>query len=227
MPKNSKYEIGYQTKYGYIINKIYKGPSINWELRCICGKIYYALSSELNQNRKQSCGCKNSKYYIGYIFGNNCEIIKFIGRNKLSNRIFECKCGCGNTFITNGSEISHRKSCGCSYKKQYCGDMSGEYWNRLIYGAKRRNISFEISKDYVWNLFIQQNGKCKYTKLQLKWGSCDKKNNAITASLDRIDSSKGYIEGNVQWVHKIIQPMKMNMSHKKFIKLCKIISKNS
>ena len=45
-----------------------------------------------------------------------------------------------------------------------------------------------------------------------------------TASLDRIDSSKGYIEGNIQWVHKDINRMKGDSSDNDFIKLCKIIS---
>jgi hypothetical protein len=42
-----------------------------------------------------------------------------------------------------------------------------------------------------------------------------------TASLDRIDSSKGYIVGNVQWVHKDINFMKFTFSESRFIDLCK------
>lgn len=48
-----------------------------------------------------------------------------------------------------------------------------------------------------------------------------------TASLDRIDSSKGYIEGNVQWLHKDINQMKINFNQKDFIKYCKLIAKNN
>ena len=38
-----------------------------------------------------------------------------------------------------------------------------------------------------------------------------------TASLDRIDSSKGYIKGNVQWVHKNINYMKQEMTNEEFL----------
>ena len=49
----------------------------------------------------------------------------------------------------------------------------------------------------------------------------------ITASLDRIDSSKGYIEGNVQWVHKRVNLMKGNMSTENFIEWCNLVVKNN
>jgi hypothetical protein len=47
-----------------------------------------------------------------------------------------------------------------------------------------------------------------------------------TASLDRIDSSKGYIEGNLQWVHKNINMLKGNMLDNTFIEWCHKISKH-
>ena len=44
---------------------------------------------------------------------------------------------------------------------------------------------------------------------------------AGTASLDRIDSKKGYIEGNVQWVHKNVNKMKMDLDEKEFFSIVK------
>ena len=44
-----------------------------------------------------------------------------------------------------------------------------------------------------------------------------------TASIDRIDSSKGYERGNVQFVHKDINAMKWNLSLAKFMEYCKLI----
>ena len=46
-----------------------------------------------------------------------------------------------------------------------------------------------------------------------------------TASLDRIDSNKGYIKGNVQFISTAINYMKNNMSNEDTVKLCKIIAK--
>jgi len=44
-----------------------------------------------------------------------------------------------------------------------------------------------------------------------------------TASLDRIDSSIGYTEENVQWIHKDINSLKSNFQESEFFKLVDII----
>ena len=46
----------------------------------------------------------------------------------------------------------------------------------------------------------------------------------FTASLDRIDSNKGYIKGNVQWVHKDVNTMKMDHTQEEFIKICTMVA---
>ena len=52
-------------------------------------------------------------------------------------------------------------------------------------------------------------------------------NNPIyIASLDRIDSSKGYIIGNVQFISTSINYMKNTMSHNDTLLLCNLIAKH-
>ena len=46
-----------------------------------------------------------------------------------------------------------------------------------------------------------------------------------TASLDRIDSSRGYDADNIQWVHKDINWMKQDFSQSEFIAYCRRVSK--
>ena len=46
----------------------------------------------------------------------------------------------------------------------------------------------------------------------------------MTMSLDRIDNNKGYIEENVQWVHKDINMMKRIYSQDYFIYMCKLVA---
>ena len=43
--------------------------------------------------------------------------------------------------------------------------------------------------------------------------------------IDRIDSSKGYVKGNVQWVHKNVNLMKGKFDQEYFIEMCKKITK--
>lgn len=92
--------------------------------------------------------------------------------------------------------------------------------------AKRNSLEFDLDGDYLWSLFIKQNRRCALSGLDLQfpkaWGIKSKKD--ITASLDRINSSIGYIKGNVQWVHKTINTMKMDMLDQEFINICKKVA---
>lgn len=112
---------------------------------------------------------------------------------------------------------------------QKFGDIHQSYLYLLKDRANRKNLEFNLDGNYLWKLFLKQNRRCALSGIEIgfpkAWGAKSKTN--ITASLDRIDSTKGYITGNVQWVHKIINTMKMDMSDKEFILLCKKVAKNN
>ena len=146
------------------------------------------------------------------------------------------KCECGNFTIVPSGHISTQKikSCGCLRKftgkhhKSFSGieELSSSYWCKIKAGAKSRNIEFKITIEYAWKIFKKQKKKCALSNLSINFPS---KTNLYdgTSSLDRIDSSKGYIPGNVQWVHKDINMMKWKLSQEKFIKYCSLIYKNN
>ncbi len=150
-----------------------------------------------------------------------------------------CQCSCGNYKTIAGDNLRKgcSTSCGCKWKRNgnknplWSGyeEISGSVWTRIQSGAKARNLEFNINIEYVWNLFIQQNKKCKLTNLDIFMapGSSDEKRAEATASLDRIDPKKGYIEGNVQWVHKDVNRMKNHFNQQYFIDICKHIAKNA
>ena len=92
-----------------------------------------------------------------------------------------------------------------------------------IRGAKKRSLEFNISVEYMKRLFLEQHQKCAYLKTELYLG-CKSGDIYTNASIDRIDSSKGYIEGNVQWVHKKVNIMKQDMTHENFLELCRLIA---
>lgn len=108
------------------------------------------------------------------------------------------------------------------------GEISGSYWKHTEWNAKIRNLPFEISIEQIWELYLQQDRKCSLSGIDLHLNTKGYKYTAeITASIDRIDSSKGYTIDNVQWVHKTINLMKMHLSDTEFIKWCTLIVKEN
>lgn len=102
-------------------------------------------------------------------------------------------------------------------------DITGTLWGNVRRGAEKRNLEFSISKKYAQKILEQQNYKCALTDEKL-FPDLQNKRNSGNMSLDRIDSSNGYVEGNIQWITKDIQKMKMDFEQSKFIALAKKIS---
>lgn len=95
--------------------------------------------------------------------------------------------------------------------------------------SKYRDKEMDLSPEYLKSLFESQNRKCVYSNVDLNLWDYKKKggNDKIyTASLDRIDSSKGYIVGNVQFVSMAVNLFKHTMSHEDTLNFCRIIAKN-
>lgn len=159
---------------------------------------------------------------------------------------FECLCDCGNKFYELPRQIinNSRKTCGkntCPYKielnsingnKSSIGSFTGyeeiygSYWAGIRIRAENRNIDFNITIQEAWDLYVKQDRKCALTGVDLifgqTWKDCNK--GRSTASLDRIDSNKDYTIDNIQWVHKDINIMKMDLKNEDFIEWCKKVS---
>lgn len=143
---------------------------------------------------------------------------------------WQCRCECGKQVLVLSTNLiqGYIRSCGCLNKdSHYKGhnDISGTYWELLKFGAIKRGYEFDLSIEFLWNLFQQQKGKCALTGLPIKLERHYRKNKQ-TASLDRIDNKKGYLSDNVCWVHKDINFMKGKLDLETFIKYAERIAKN-
>ena len=83
-----------------------------------------------------------------------------------------------------------------------------------------RDIKWNVTFEYLAYLLIEQDFKCALTD----WDIDAMKVQKNTASLDRIDSSKGYTEGNVHWVHKMVNMSKQSYTQEEFIDMCKAVA---
>ena len=102
-------------------------------------------------------------------------------------------------------------------KKKSYFDISGQKWAAIKRGAKSRNYDFYLTIEQGWELYVKQNRRCALTGTEI--GFQDK-----TASLDRIDSTKGYMLDNVQWVHKNINYLKRGLPENELLEWCEVIT---
>ncbi len=144
---------------------------------------------------------------------------------------WKCKCDCGNTCEAQGTKLKLglKKSCGCLLKREgrwnWSGyeEITGFNWRRVLNGAISRNLEVKITIKDAWSIFLKQNRRCALSNEILTFSSKNQSYDG-TASLDRIDSSKGYTINNIQWIHKNINQMKMDMSDNDLIYWARKIS---
>lgn len=173
---------------------------------------------------------KNFQDISGQKF-NMLTVISLVGYSG-NNSMWKCICDCGNEKIAGRHSLKHNitKSCGCLYKGKNsynwkgCGDISSKYINSIRARAKKLKIEYNLDIKYLWDLYLQQNKKCAISGVDIVFSETYRSWQDKTASLDRIDSSQGYIIGNVQWLHKDINLMKLDHTQNEFINWCRVVA---
>lgn len=155
-------------------------------------------------------------------------VLRFVGYRKCSNQshgVYECECECGRRRVFRGGNVKDGSAASCGCVRRKSGAINGNrYHTALRSGAKHRGIDFDLTVEYLDGLFVSQGARCNLSGVGIKLGARDEE---ATASLDRIDSSIGYVEGNVQWVHKDINRMKQAFGQDYFIDMCrKVVEHN-
>lgn len=150
-----------------------------------------------------------------------------------------CKCQCGQIKTIEKYVLKKglRKRCIICAAKERSGlnspnrkgykEISGLFWNQIVTAASKRSIKLSISCKEVYDLLADQNFRCALSGNKLYLSQTYKehtKEKKTTASLDRIDSSKGYVLSNLQWVHKDINKMKWAFNEEIFLNWCKTIT---
>lgn len=135
--------------------------------------------------------------------------------------------------------VQNRKNLG---QHRGAGDLTRTFYNYFRNGARRRNIPFDVSIEYLWNLAVQQDMRCALSGLEFvfptiqngvgNWSADYNAQQRIrtgagridVASLDRRNSTLGYVEGNVQWVNKWMNMVKNGLAHDEFVHVCHLVA---
>lgn len=123
------------------------------------------------------------------------------------------------------------KKCGKFCTKKYCSDRCNPnkqddlsqfrtHLRRAKKRARKKGIKFSITAEDLKYIYEKQQGICPYTG----WQFSSKRERR--PSLDRIDPSKGYVPGNVQFVSLIAQFAKGDFSEETLIRFCEDVYKN-
>jgi len=156
--------------------------------------------------------------------------IKLLPRNK---RIcLECRT---NTQYENGRSLychdcillkreKWRRSHGVNPQTIYKDD---EKWIATLTGGRRtrkphliKDGDKSITVKFMIDLWNKQNGMCYYSGAKMVPPIKGKGRNWYTASIDRLSSEKGYVEGNVSWCCWFYNNAKSNMPERDFINMC-------
>ena len=83
--------------------------------------------------------------------------------------------------------------------------------------SNKKGLEVDVTPEYIKDLLKDSKYFCRVSGLKMNLESHPrKKANPFKASLDRIDSTKGYIKGNVQWVCWSVNQMKSDKTEEEF-----------
>jgi len=150
----------------------------------------------------------------------------------VKSRTYTKLCPLCNSTQTYGRKCHLDEAIRGNWKCKSCSNYDNNYKGRfnLIpytwFSVKQksgisRGYVWELSIEDIWNLYITQDGVCALSGVPITWSA---KGLTATASIDRIDSSEGYILENIQLVHKDINFMKQQYSQEYFIEMCKAVA---
>src|SRR6266852_3624187 len=90
------------------------------------------------------------------------------------------KCICNKRFEVELTSLleGRVKSCGClldkkgknSFHWKGFGEISSSIFNKIKVTAKERNLSFNITIQQAWDLFLKQERKCALSGVELRFG---------------------------------------------------------
>ncbi len=202
--------------------------------RCDCDYVALIQLSQLESGRARRCGscaakARRAHIPIGEKFGSWTVVEAVDGRGK-SYRL-RCRCVCGTEMLIARDQLLKRvrgKCRKCADLARFTG-IDKSLWSTIVLRAEERELELTVTWDGLKALLEAQNYRCALTGVPIILAKTtqERRDGKTTASLDRINSDKGYVPGNVQWVHKQINWTKHALDDEAFIALCCSVAAHS
>ena len=201
--------------------------------------------SKAGKYKKCSSICKSchAKYRREHYLKNKEKIIQQVNlyrannldkykNNKKAGRTIEYKCCiCNKKILATKKEVELNTNKYCSKECRESKNKSN--YHHLLRNIKKRclikSLEYNLDESFIRELLeIKQNSKCAITNIPIRIHNYKKEKISIhnSASLDRIDSSKGYLKDNVQWVCVGINYMKLDFSQSELYDILDLIIEN-
>lgn len=132
----------------------------------------------------------------------------------MSSKSLQEKLGRKQTTLWRRAKVLGLKRLKPEYHPLFTGynEVSGSYIAAVRNGAKHRCLMFALTAREVYDCLVRQGFRCVYSNRLISFKD-------RSASVDRIDASRGYTIDNIQIVHIDVNMMKMARSHEAFLAL--------
>jgi len=199
------------------------------ECQCDCGVIKNIRQCDLVNGSTLSCGCWKREYpkinFLKDMIGKRFDSLVVLEVDHIIKKTYywKCQCDCGNIIIANTQFLRYDgpRSCGCLGQKRRVPVGTAQFnqiYSRYRVNAKNKNLGFTLTRDE-FSIITQQN--CFYCGIEPYQTIKSKhdKGSFTYNGIDRIDSKKGYIEGNMVPCCGKCNILKNNSTQKDFLEL--------
>lgn len=179
-----------------------------------------------------------AKLRPGMVFS-SLTLVERVELSPVATWLVRCKCGAefrkpARRIIDDHQRGKGRQcvACGRLATNKGTQELSGSMVNGYRTNAALRNLTFNVTAQFLVDLFNSQAGKCALSgvvislprRFKVKKDGRTRVVRYGDASLDRIDNAIGYEPWNVWWVHKDINRIRSDFSVSEFRRLCRLVS---
>ncbi len=175
------------------------------EMQCeSCNKTMFKSLGEVNRQRRKK---QNPRFFCSRACSGKGNHAHLLGKNP----------------VQSGSALQKKMLNAAKIKNTKYKDGITKYMADIMRRVRKRDPDNDLDLDFLKQLWINSENRCAISNIPIL---LDAEDHIQRASLDRKDSSKGYLKNNVQFVSCSINFAKSNMGDDRIKHLLSLICEN-